>query len=89
MGVKLRVMTDEQRPFMIFDESIDKMIHASKPEHHLIQIDESQTSGLIRQLFYHIMKREMNFSSETYVRKDRVWGAPIENGSWNGMVTES
>ena len=88
MGQRLRVITDFQRPYMMHDQPINLNgdVQFTKSGDKIVRIEEENTSGLIRQLLYHIMRKEMNFTTETFMRTDRNWGAKDTDGNWDGMV---
>ena len=88
MGKQLTVMTDMQKPFIIFEvpsNTQDNVLY-SKSGDKLLKLDESTTDGLISRLFYNILRREMNFTTTSFVRADRKWGSKDSKGKWNGMV---
>merc|ERR550519_2901273 len=34
-----------------------------------------------------MLEKMMNFSTNIVLSPDRQWGAPLENGSWNGVIS--
>ena len=87
MGQKLVTMSEYQKPFITYDQEIDEgdNVQYTPSGDARVTLDETMIQGMFSQLFYRIMRPEMNFTTATFVRSDRRWGAVV-NGEWDGMV---
>ena len=43
--------------------------------------------GLWGDIWHGMLEKMMNFSTNIVLSPDRQWGAPLENGSWNGIIS--
>ena len=88
MGQPLNVVTDFYSPFSILDGVLTgrEEEHMTPSGDKLLTLDSDRVNGLVGQLFFGILRKEMNFPLNTFVRSDRKWGYFVD-GKWNGMVS--
>ena len=87
-GINFRVMCDNQRPYVV-DMTPDARLgieNVTSPSgDDLKRLDGEAFGGLFMEV-HDIMKREMNFTADLFMRRDRRWGV-FRNGSWDGMIS--
>ena len=88
MGHELKVVTDFYKPYLVYQTEVpvEHDPHLTSSGDKLIPLDEQHVSGLVGQLFFDVLRTEMNFTTKTFMRSDRKWGYYVD-GKWDGMVS--
>ena len=81
-GEDLTVLVAQQKPFMDLSRLTfkDDALVRTESGDELFPADESEISGMFQDVT-NILKKQMNFTTSTFKRRDGVWGT-IRNGSW-------
>ena len=82
-GLELKGLTEYQIPYTLFHlDQISKLIEESK-EKEMISIAGVEKWGSFPDILK-VLQSSLNFTTDTYIRRDRGWGSPLGHGNWTG-----